>query len=230
MFVRRRTVLKLRTGAVPVYLNVYDLTAINSYAYWLGLGVYHSGVQVHGVEYAYGAHDHPTTGIFQAEPRSCTGFAFRKSILIGMTDLGPSEVRELMDELAHRYTGNTYNLISKNCNHFCYDACLRLTGNGTPRWVNRLAKLGFLCKCVLPVQVAAVRSRSNDVNNGGLEGGRRRLRSGSIRYSGDENGGAAPSLKDVSRSSRRSRRPSSSSSADGGGVTSSTEWKSKAEL
>jgi len=34
-------------GNVPVYLNVYDLTPINGYAYWLGLGVYHSGVEGH---------------------------------------------------------------------------------------------------------------------------------------------------------------------------------------
>jgi hypothetical protein len=36
---------KKKKGAVPVYLNVYDLTPMNGYAYWLGLGVYHSGVQ-----------------------------------------------------------------------------------------------------------------------------------------------------------------------------------------
>ncbi|PQQ21053.1 deSI-like protein [Prunus yedoensis var. nudiflora] len=36
---------KKKIGKVPVYLNVYDLTPINGYAYWLGLGVYHSGVQ-----------------------------------------------------------------------------------------------------------------------------------------------------------------------------------------
>ena len=36
---------KSKTGKVPVYLNVYDLTSMNGYAYWLGLGVYHSGVQ-----------------------------------------------------------------------------------------------------------------------------------------------------------------------------------------
>ncbi|KAG0472362.1 hypothetical protein HPP92_016908 [Vanilla planifolia] len=134
MFVGRASVRK-RMGEVSVYLNVYDVTTINGYAYWLGLGVYHSGVQVHGVEYAYGSHDHPTTGIYESEPRSCPRFSFRKSILIGNTDLEKREVRILMEELAEGYTGNTYNLISKNCNHFCNDACLRLTGNAIPRWV-----------------------------------------------------------------------------------------------
>ena len=44
-------------GSTPVYLNVYDLTPMNGYAYWVGLGIFHSVVEVHGVEYAFGAHD-----------------------------------------------------------------------------------------------------------------------------------------------------------------------------
>ncbi|XP_057957098.1 deSI-like protein At4g17486 [Malania oleifera] len=141
---------KRKSGSVPVYLNVYDLTTINGYAYWLGLGVYHSGVQVHGVEYAFGAHEHPTTGIFEVEPKQCPGFTFRKSILIGRTDLGAKDVRAFMEKLSGEYSGNSYNLITKNCNHFCNDACLRLTGKPIPRWVNRLARLGLFCNCVLP--------------------------------------------------------------------------------
>ncbi|KAL6012083.1 hypothetical protein ACLOJK_002558 [Asimina triloba] len=202
---------KRKTGSVPVYLNVYDLTPINGYAYWLGLGIYHSGVQgqifllllfpfhlaistlqsvlifavglrfletVHGVEYAFGAHEHPTTGIFEGEPKQCPGFMFRKSILIGRTDLGAREVRAMMEKLAEEYTGNTYHLITKNCNHFCNDACLRLAGKAIPRWVNRLAKLGLLCNCVLPAGLppVAVRQRSDDKTG---DGERRKLRSNS---------------------------------------------------
>ncbi|KAG0482014.1 hypothetical protein HPP92_010098 [Vanilla planifolia] len=216
MFIRRPSVRK-RTGAVPVYLNVYDLTPLNGYAYWFGLGVYHSGVQVYGVEYAYGAHDHPTTGIFEMEPRSCPGFAFRKSILIGKTDMEQREVRSLMEDFAEWYTGNTYNLISKNCNHFCNDACVRLTGISIPRWVNRLANLGFLCKCVLPVHMAAVRSREEeDGKDDGRQGERRRLRSRSLRDGGG-NEALEPSLIGGSRNSRKSRRASSASSSIGGG-------------
>ncbi|KAL3571699.1 hypothetical protein D5086_025603 [Populus alba] len=74
-------------GDTPVYLNVYDLTPMNGYAYWAGLGIFHSGVEVHGVEYAFGAHDYPTSGVFEVEPRQCPGFKFRRSIFIGTTCL-----------------------------------------------------------------------------------------------------------------------------------------------
>lgn len=97
---------------------------------------------VHGVEYAFGAHEYSSTGIFEGEPKRCEGFRFRKTILIGKTDVGPSEVKGVMEELAAEYRGNAYNLITKNCNHFCNDACVRLTGNPIPSWVNRLARIG----------------------------------------------------------------------------------------
>uniref|UniRef100_A0A7N0TA37 PPPDE domain-containing protein n=1 Tax=Kalanchoe fedtschenkoi TaxID=63787 RepID=A0A7N0TA37_KALFE len=144
---------KKRTGAVPVYLNVYDLTPINGYAYWVGLGIYHSGVQVHGVEYAFGAHENTSTGVFEVEPKHCPGFMFRKSILIGRTDMGSKEVCNFMAKISQEYAGNTYNLITRNCNHFCNDVCVRLTGKPIPRWVNRLARLGLFCNCVLPAAV-----------------------------------------------------------------------------
>ncbi|CAI8599253.1 unnamed protein product [Vicia faba] len=144
---------KEKPGSVPVYLNVYDLTPMNGYAYWFGLGVYHSGVQVHGVEYGFGAHERETTGIFEVEPGHCPGFTFRKAVYIGSTDLGPNEVRGFMEKLSQEYAGNSYHLIQKNFNHFCSDVCVKLTGKSIPRWVNRLARLGFLCNCVLPTSL-----------------------------------------------------------------------------
>ncbi|KAJ8450729.1 hypothetical protein Cgig2_021201 [Carnegiea gigantea] len=135
-------------GKTPVYLNVYDLTPMNGYLYWAGLGIFHSGVEdgfhvtVHGVEYAFGAHDYPTSGVFEVEPRQCPGFKFRKSIFIGTTSLDAKEAREFMEQHAANYNGDTYHLIVKNCNHFCKDVCYKLTGKKIPKWVNRLAKIG----------------------------------------------------------------------------------------
>ncbi|KAJ1693835.1 hypothetical protein LUZ63_010533 [Rhynchospora breviuscula] len=142
----------------PIYLNVYDISPINKYLYWFGLGIYHSGIQVHGMEYGYGAHEYPTSGVFEVEPQNCPGFIFRRSMWLGTTEMSRLEFRVFLEDLAESYHGDTYHLIFKNCNHFTDDLCKHLTGKRIPRWVNRLAKLGSFCSCILPdsIKVNAV--------------------------------------------------------------------------
>ncbi|KAL2669059.1 hypothetical protein AAZV13_01G166500 [Glycine max] len=138
------------TTRASVYLNVYDLTPINNYLYMLGLGIFHSGIQVHDIEYGFGAHEYPSSGVFEVEPRSCPGFIFRRSVLLGSTDMSNSEFRYFIERLSAKYHGDTYHLIAKNCNHFTDEVCQHLTGSPIPGWVNRMARVESL-------QVAAVR-------------------------------------------------------------------------
>lgn len=125
--------------------QILDASAIFFYAsyFWTKTNV--TFTTVHGVEYAFGAHDYPTSGVFEVEPRQCPGFKFRKSIFVGTTKLDPNQVREFIEHQAAAYNGDSYHLIVKNCNHFCKDICHKLTGKKIPKWVNRLAKLGNLC-------------------------------------------------------------------------------------
>ncbi|KAE9602268.1 hypothetical protein Lal_00049756 [Lupinus albus] len=140
-----------------VVLNVYDLNPINNYMYWFGVGIYHSGIQVHGREYGFGAHDFSASGVFEVEPRKCPGFIYRSSFTLGQTNMSRSEFRTFIENMACEYHGDTYQLISKNCNHFADDVSLRLTGKQIPGWVNRLAKLGALCSCLLPESLQVTR-------------------------------------------------------------------------
>ncbi|XWS62030.1 hypothetical protein CRYUN_Cryun07bG0175700 [Craigia yunnanensis] len=142
-----------------LYLNVYDLTPINNYLFWFGLGIFHSGIEAHGLEYGFGAHEYPTSGVFEVEPRNCPGFIFRRSVLLGSTNMSRSEFRLFMEQLSQKYHGDTYHLIAKNCNHFTDEVCMQLTGKPIPGWINRLARLGSFCNCLLPesIQVTVVR-------------------------------------------------------------------------
>ncbi|MBA0622196.1 hypothetical protein Godav_007759 [Gossypium davidsonii] len=148
-----------RSDITNVILNVYDLTPINNYSYWVGFGIFHSGIEVHGKEYGFGAHDFPISGVFKVEPKSCPGFIYRCSILLGCINMPFSEFRALIESVASEYHGDTYHLISKNCNHFTEDIVHRLTGKHIPGWVNRLARIGSLCSCLLPesLQVTTVK-------------------------------------------------------------------------
>lgn len=97
---------------------------------------------VHGMEYGFGAHEYPTSGIFEVEPRSCPGFIFRCSVLLGRNDMSYSEFRSFMERLSVKFHGDSYHLIAKNCNHFTDEVCQQLTGKPIPAWINRLARVG----------------------------------------------------------------------------------------
>lgn len=94
------------------------------------------------MEFGFGAHEYPSSGVFEVEPKSCPGFTFRKSILLGSTNMSRTEFRLFMERIAAKYHGDTYHLIAKNCNHFTDEVCMRLTGKPIPGWVNRLARVG----------------------------------------------------------------------------------------
>ncbi|PKI66726.1 deSI-like protein At4g17486 isoform X2 [Punica granatum] len=146
-------------GGALVVLNVYDLTDINNYTYWFGFGIFHSGIEVHDKEYGFGAHEFPASGVFEVEPRSCPGFIYRCSISLGRVNMPSTVFRTFIENMASEYHGDTYHLISKNCNHFTDDLSRRLTGRGIPGWVNRLAGIGAVCSCLLPesLQVTSVK-------------------------------------------------------------------------
>ncbi|MBA0784085.1 hypothetical protein Gotri_001706 [Gossypium trilobum] len=138
-------------------LNIYDLTPMNNYSYWIGFGIFHSGIEVHGKEYGFGAHDFSISGVFEVEPKCCPGFSYRCSISLGRINMSSSDFRAFIENLASDYHGNTYHLISKNCNHFSDDIVYKLTGKHIPKWVNRLARLGSLFSCLLPESLQATR-------------------------------------------------------------------------
>lgn len=69
---------------------------------------------------------------------------------MGPTDLTEKEIEELLLTLSDEFTGTSYNLLSRNCNHFTEEFVKRLNDKTIPYWINRAAKLGNMFPCVVP--------------------------------------------------------------------------------
>lgn len=133
-----------------VWLHVYDLVD-NSWLHWAGCGIYHSGIEVYGVEWAYGGHEYEAPGVFATRPREAPGaIAWRERLPMGQTSLTPSQVHDLIQDMGREYKGNQYHLLQMNCNTFSGDLCFRLTGRQPPFWINRVAGIAQSLHCLFP--------------------------------------------------------------------------------
>ena len=101
-----------------VLLNVYDIVPWNVVLAAVGLGVHHTGVQVYGVEIAYGRTPRPGPGVFTMRPKQYPPHRWQESLVIGQTPLPPAAVGLLVAKLAREWLGHEYHLIKKNCNVF----------------------------------------------------------------------------------------------------------------
>ena len=51
------------------------------------------------------------------------------------------------------FGSDNYNLVRRNCNHFCNALSWKLLRRPIPAYVNRLANIGECCSCLLPKQL-----------------------------------------------------------------------------
>lgn len=185
--------VQLRRKTNSIKLHVYDLIAkdtlmmlppfgciveigkcfneVNSALHQLGTGAYHVGIEINGIEYAYGATSTPgKTGIFSCIPTLSPGYQYRQTIDLGERPLVrrtwiavPRQVpfrgysshvyreveeyidgRQVIKEMTRDYMGADYDILRKNCCSFARDACIRLgvTPDEIPSWFRNLAETG----------------------------------------------------------------------------------------
>lgn len=60
-----------------VFLNTYNLLQTNVLNN-LGVGFFHSAIEILGVEIAFGGHDYDETGVYCIKPKTLNGATFHK--------------------------------------------------------------------------------------------------------------------------------------------------------
>lgn len=105
-------------------------------------GIFHSAVQVYGnEEWSFGFCEFGS-GVFSCPPCKNPLYTYRESIILGETNCTSAEVNQILRELRREWPGTSYDLLSKNCNHFCNVFCGRIGVSELPAWVNRFAHAG----------------------------------------------------------------------------------------
>ena len=129
-----------------VTLNVYEfarfldspsLRALDK----LGLGVYHSGLEVRGVEHTF-----TVQGIVATPPKIAHQCRWKLEVVVGYTLKTGAEVDAIIAALgradpAGAFAVGRYSSARRNCNHFTDALARALTGRAIPGWVNRVAGL-----------------------------------------------------------------------------------------
>jgi hypothetical protein len=118
----------------------------------MGTALLHSGVVINGKEYAYGGHDRPgLSGVYWTKPGQVPpGAIFKCEIIHGFTFAAPAEIEATIKDVSAEFMGTSYNLLTRNCNHFTSYLVERLTGRRGPGWLNRAANIGVAFPCVVP--------------------------------------------------------------------------------
>lgn len=126
---------------------------LSSLAEWLGVPVCHSNVQVQSVadprrvvEFGFeGGPQAGRTGVYQCAPGMNPHLALTRQqrCYLGDARLTHAELVAIVDKLERAWTAGSYNLLDRNCNHFCDAFAAAALGPDAklPGFINRGARL-----------------------------------------------------------------------------------------
>ncbi|PPD72917.1 hypothetical protein GOBAR_DD30186 [Gossypium barbadense] len=66
------------------------------------------------------------SGVFCCPSRKNPLYTYREFMVLGRTNSSVFKVNQILCELSREWPGTSYDLLSKNCNHFCDELCERL--------------------------------------------------------------------------------------------------------
>ncbi len=161
---QRGTVTCIRSHQIQrrerIFLNIYHLhKCLNSSCLkCCCMGVFHSGVELFGTEVSFGGSPDESTGIFLCAPMYSVSsrhfgeqFELLSSTCVGLTKMTAGHLIKLIDMISPEWPANSYNLISRNCNHFVEFFLAQIAcRNQPPSFVNRCSRLALSVKCCLP--------------------------------------------------------------------------------
>jgi deubiquitinase DESI2 len=86
---------------------------------------------VYGYEWAFGFCENGT-GVYRMKPMNNKMYTFRESLPLGHTALSETQFKSVLKQLQEEFQGATYDLLTRNCCHFCEALSERLCCDPIP--------------------------------------------------------------------------------------------------
>lgn len=117
-------------NGLEVTLHVYDIGKASRWAnnFLLrhhGLGLYHAGIEVCGLEWSYQTledcwDDETLTGVFACEPGKNEDHVWKEKVSLGKTPLDSRGISLVIQGMSETWSAQSYHLTDKNCIHFTH--------------------------------------------------------------------------------------------------------------
>ena len=117
-----------------VYLNVYNVTGLNKGLEWVGLGLYHTSLQIFDLEFSFGGHEEECSGIVVVDVGNQAGLELKESLAIGVTHMGYDEIDEVVEQFGEFWHGIDYDPFARNCNDFTRAMAEHICANNDIYW------------------------------------------------------------------------------------------------
>ncbi|CAL1159999.1 unnamed protein product, partial [Cladocopium goreaui] len=81
-------------------------------------------------------------GLAFGQPGTCAGLVPRETVKLGAVMLPEGKVASILEQMKHQWPSRGYDMLRRNCSHFCDDFCQRLGVGTLPQWVKNMASTG----------------------------------------------------------------------------------------
>ena len=127
----------------PVWLNIYHLTCLNYFLQIIGVGIYHTAIEIESLEYSFGATKEDVPGFYINEIGQISKLLkLKEKIYMGNTIYTKNNIDKLLALESPFWMGRTYDPFLKNCNHFTkrFLKVILFKNINYPVYINRICK------------------------------------------------------------------------------------------
>lgn len=130
-----------------VWLHVYDLGLLSKWFLndWSGMGAFHCGIEVLGVEWSFqamiGCETDDATGVICHVPKMHPRHVYRESVWLGTSTLTAKELCNVLLGAERDWPAKSYHFLNHNCTDFAEVLAQSLKAPiPFPAWAHGLAK------------------------------------------------------------------------------------------